>query len=181
MRDIVKIENLKELIIEIRGQRVLLDADVAAIYGIETKRINEAVKNNPDKFPQDYMVELSEVEFADLRTKFSTAKLAKTRVVPKAFTEKGLYMIATILKSRQATEATFAIIETFSKIRELSRSIKELSTIQDKADQKSLMQKSGELIAEIFDEDLQTSGTETTIELNFAVLKFKHTIKKKSK
>ena len=180
MRDIVKIENLKELIIEIRGQRVLLDADVAAIYGIETKRINEAVKNNPDKFPQDYMVELSEVEFADLRTKFSTAKLAKTRVVPKAFTEKGLYMIATILKSRQATEATFAIIETFSKIRELS-SIKELSTIQDKADQKSLMQKSGELIAEIFDEDLQTSGTETTIELNFAVLKFKHTIKKKSK
>ena len=159
----------------------MLDADVAAIYGIETKRINEAVKNNPDKFPQDYMVELSEVEFADLRTKFSTAKLAKTRVVPKAFTEKGLYMIATILKSRQATEATFAIIETFSKIRELSRSIKELSTIQDKADQKSLMQKSGELIAEIFDEDLQTSGTETTIELNFAVLKFKHTIKKKNK
>ena len=158
----------------------MLDADVAAIYGIETKRINEAVKNNPDKFPQDYMVELSEVEFADLRTKFSTAKLAKTRVVPKAFTEKGLYMIATILKSRQATEATFAIIETFSKIRELS-SIKELSTIQDKADQKSLMQKSGELIAEIFDEDLQTSGTETTIELNFAVLKFKHTIKKKNK
>lgn len=181
MSDIVKIENLKELIIEIRGQGVLLDVDVAVIYGIETKRINEAVKNNPDKFPSDYMVELSEAEFADLRTKFSTTKFAKTRVVPKAFTEKGLYMIATILKSRRATEATFAIIETFSKIRELSRSIKELSTIQDKADQKSLMQKSGELIAEIFDDDLQTSDTETSIELNFAVLKFKHTIKKKNK
>ncbi|MEQ1527229.1 MAG: ORF6N domain-containing protein [Gallionella sp.] len=149
MSDIVKIENLKELIIEIRGQGVLLDVDVAVIYGIETKRINEAVKNNPDKFPSDYMVELSEAEFADLRTKFSTTKFAKTRVVPKAFTEKGLYMIATILKSRRATEVTFVIIETFSKIRELSRSIKELSTIQDKADQKSLMQKSGELIAEI--------------------------------
>ncbi len=181
MSDIVKIENLKELIIEIRGQGVLLDADVAVIYGIETKRINEAVKNNPDKFPPDYMVELSEAEFADLRTKFSTTKFAKTRVVPKAFTEKGLYMIATILKSRRATEATFAIIETFSKIRELSRSIKELSTVQDKAGQKSLMQKSGELIAEIFDEDLQKSDTETSIELNFAVLKFKHTIKKKNK
>jgi len=87
-------------------------------------------------------------------------------------------MMATILKSRQATEATFAIIETFSKIRELSRSIKELSVIQDKAEQKSLMQKSGELITEIFDEDLQTSDTETSIELNFAVLKFKHTVKK---
>jgi hypothetical protein len=90
-------------------------------------------------------------------------------------------MLATILKSPQATQATISIVETFSKFRELSRSIKELSTVQDKADQKSLMPKSGELIAEIFDEDLQTSGTETSIELNFAVLKFKHTIKKKSK
>jgi len=179
MSDMVKIENLKKLIIEIRGQSVLLDSDVAKVYGVETKRINEAVKNNPDKFPQDYMLELSEAEFADLRSKFSTAKFAKTRVLPSAFTEKGLYMLATILRSKQAVEATFAIIETFSKIRELSRSIKELSVIQDKAQQKSLMQKSGELIAEILDEDLQTSDAETSIELNFAVLKFKHTVKKK--
>ena len=91
-----------------------------------------------------------------------------------------LYMIATILKSKQATEATFAIIETFSKIRELSRTVNELSTIENKQDQKSLMQRSGELIAEVLDDDLQTSEAETTIELNFAVLKFKHTIKKKS-
>ena len=90
-------------------------------------------------------------------------------------------MIATILKSRQATEATFAIIETFSRIRALSRNIKVLSVTQDKTDQKSLMQKSGEIIAEIFDDDLQTSDSETSIELNFAVLKFKHTIKKKNK
>ena len=179
MSDIVKIENLKKLIIEIKGQSVLLDSDVAKIYGVETKRINEAVKNNPDKFPQDYMLELSEAEFSDLRSKFSTAKFAKTRVLPGAFTEKGLYMLATILRSKQAVEATFAIIETFSKIRELSRSIKELSVIQDKAQQKSLMQKSGELIAEILDDDLQTSDAETSIELNFAVLKFKHTAKKK--
>ena len=181
MSGIVKIENLKSLIIEIRDEKILLDADVAVIYGVETKRVNEAVKNNPEKFPQDYMFELSEVEFADLRSKISTAKFTKTRVPPKAFTEKGLYMMATILRSKQAIDATFAIIETFSKIRELSRSIKELSAIQDKAEQKSLMQKSGELIAEIFDEDLQTSDAVTSIELNFAVLKFKHTIKKKSK
>ena len=179
MSDIVKIENLKKLIIGIRGQSVLLDSDVAQIYGVETKRINEAVKNNPDKFPQDYMLELSEAEFSDLRSKFSTAKFAKTRVVPNAFTEKCLYMFATILRSKQAIGATFAIIETFSKIRELSRSVKELSVIPDKAQQKSLMQRSGELIAEILDDDLQTSDAETSIELNFAVLKFKHTIKKK--
>ena len=180
MTDIVKFESLKKLIIEIRGQSVLLDSDVAQIYGVETKRINEAVKNNLDKFPEDYLLEMQKAELDFLRTKISTAKLSKTRVMPKAFTEKGLYMLATILKSKQATEATFAIIETFSKIRELSRNIKELSVMQNKADQKSLMQKSGEIIADIFDDDLQTSGSETSIELNFAVLKFKHTIKKKN-
>jgi hypothetical protein len=179
MSSIAKFENLKGLIVELRGQSVLLDSDVADLYRVETKRINEAVKNNPDKFPRDYMFEISEGEFEDLRSKFSTTKFAKTRALPKAFTEKGLYMIATILKSKQASEATFAIIETFSKIRQLSRSIQELSIVQDKADQKALMQRSGELIAGIFDDDLQTSDTETSIELNFAVLKFKHTIKKK--
>ena len=179
MSDLIKIENLKELIIEIRDEKVLLDSDLAQIYGVETKRINEAVKNNPDKFPQDYMFQLNESEFADLQSKFSTTKFAKTRVLPKAFTEKGLYMVATILRSQQAIDATFAIIETFSKQRELSRSIKQLSATQNKSEQKSLMQKSGELLADIFDEDLQTSDTETSIELNFALLKFKHTIKKK--
>lgn len=164
-----------------RGQSVLLDSDVAEIYKVETKRVNEAVKNNPDKFPHDYMFEISDSEFVDLRSKFSTTKFAKTRSLPKAFTEKGLYMLATILKSKQATEATFAIIETFSKIRQLSRNIQELSIIQDKADQKALMQRSGEMITELLDDDLQTTDTETSIELNFAVLKFKHTIKKKNK
>ena len=157
----------------------MLDADVATIYNVETKRVNEAVKNNPDKFPRDYMFEITEKEFADLRSKFSTTKFAKTRALPKAFTEKGLYMIATILKSKHATEATFAIIETFSKIRQLSRNIQELSIVKNKADQKALMQKSGEMIAELLDDDLQTTDTETSIELNFAVLKFKHTVKKK--
>jgi hypothetical protein len=90
-------------------------------------------------------------------------------------------MLGTILKSKQATEATFAIIETFSKIRQLSRNIQELSIIQDKADQKALMQKSEEMIAENIDDDLQTTDTETSIELNFAVLKFKHSIKKKNR
>jgi len=181
MVDMVKIENLKDMIIEVRGFNALLDSDVAHLYGVETKRINEAVKNNPDKFPPDYMFEISKEEFADLRSKISTAKLSKTRVAPKAFTEKGLYMLATILRSKQAVDATFVIIETFTKIRELSRSVKELSTLQDKSQQKALMQRSGELIAEILDDDLKTSDAETTIELNFAVLKFKHTIKKSRK
>ena len=179
VNSVIKIEELEEKILVIRGQRVLLDCDVANIYSVETKRINEAVKNNPEKFPQDYHFVLDESEFANLRSKFSTTSFAKTRVTPKAFTEKGLYMLATILKSPVATKASIAIIETFSRFRELSRNIKQLSNVRDKGEQKTLMQKSGELITEILDDDLETSDAETSIELNFAVLKFKHTVKKK--
>ena len=181
MSDMVKIENLKGMIVEIRGHGVLIDSDVAQLYGVETKRINEAVKNNTDKFPDGYIIELDKKEWDALKSKFSTSMKGGKTKLPSAFTEKGLYMLATILKSPAATQATISIIETFTKIRELSRSVKELSTVQDKAQQKTLMQRSGELIAEIFDEDMQTSDTETSIELNFAVLKFKHTIKKKNK
>lgn len=180
MNGIVKIENLTEFIIKIRSQSVLLDSDVAQIYGVETRDINKAVTNNPDKFTDGCILVLTKSEKSELVENFHRFdKLKHSTVNPKAFTEKGLYMLATILKSQQATQATITIIETFSKIRELSRGIKELSTVQDKAEQKSLMQKSGELITEIFDDDLQTSDAETMIELNFAVLRFKHTVKKK--
>ncbi len=180
MSDMVKIENLKSMIIEVKGLSVLLDSDVAQIYGVETRDINKAVANNPDKFPTGYIVALSKLEKTELVENFHRfEKLKHSTVNPKAFTEQGLYMLATILKSPVATQATISIIETFSKLRELSRSVKELSAIQDKAQQKALMQRSGELIAEILDDDLQTSDAETSIELNFAVLKFKHTVKKK--
>jgi hypothetical protein len=180
MSNIMKFENLQDRIIEIRDQKVLLDVDVAEIYGVETRDINKAVANNPDKFPVGYVVELSKQEKSELVENFHRFnKLKHSTVNPKAFPEKGLYMLATILKSPQAVQATLAIIETFSKIRELSRNITILSNIEDKTEQQNLMQKSGELIASIFDDDLQTTDTETSIELNFAVLKFKHTIKKK--
>lgn len=181
MSEITKFENLQDRIIEIKDQKVLLDIDVAEIYGVETKRINEAVRNNPDKFPSGYIIELDKTEWDGLKSKFSTSIKGGKVKRPKAFPEKGLYMLATILKSPQAVQATLAIIETFSKIRELSRNIKTLSNIKDKTEQQNLMQKSGEIIAELFDDDLQTSDTETSIELNFAVLKFKHMIKKKKK
>ena len=87
-------------------------------------------------------------------------------------------MLATILKSKQATQATFTIIKAFAKIRELSSAIRTLSVTQDEALQKPLMQRSGEISAELFDDELQTKDTEISIELNFAVLKFKHTIKR---
>ncbi len=153
---------------------------MAELYGVETKRINEAVKNNPDRFPDGYILVLTKEEKDELVENFDRfEKLKHSTVTPKAFTEKGLYMLATILKSETATQTTIAIVETFSKIKHLSRAVKELSVIQDKGEQKALMQKSGELIAEIFDDDLAVTDSETSIELNFAVLKFKHTVKKK--
>ncbi len=181
MSNAIKSEELEGMILEIREQRVLLDSDVAGIYGVETKRINEAVKNNPEKFPEGYVVELNRQEWESLKSKFSTSIKGGKVKLPTAFTEKGLYMLATILKSQVATQATLTIIETFSRIRELSRNIKILSDEQDKDEQKSLMQRSGDLIAEILDDDLQVSDAETSLELNFAVLKFKHTVKKQRK
>ena len=97
MCGIIKLENIQELILEIREQKVIIDSDIADLYGVETKRINEAVKNNPEKFPDGYCIRLIGEELNILRTKISTTKLSKTRTLPNAFTEKGLYMLATIL------------------------------------------------------------------------------------
>ena len=88
-------------------------------------------------------------------------------------------MLATILKSKQATQTTFAIIETFARIRHLTRTLNQLTETEDEARQKALMQKSGEIIAEVLGDELTTTDTETTVELNVAFLKVKHTIKKK--
>jgi len=178
--EIIKIENISDLIIEIQNEKVLIDSDVAVIYGVETKRINEAVKNNQKRFPVGFIFTLDETAKNELVENFDRFnKLKHSSVNPKAFTEKGLYMLATILNSDKAIHTTISIIETFSKIRELSRNVKELSNIQDKQEQQSLMQKSGEIIADILDDGLEADESETTIELNLAVLKFKHTIKKK--
>jgi len=100
--------------------------------------------------------------------------------MPSAFTEKGLYMLATILKSPNATQTTIAIVETYAKIRELSKVINQLPEITEARRQKSLLRRSGEIISDILDEnDLKVSGDETTIEVNLAVMKIKHTIKRK--
>ena len=175
---LIKFDSLEDKIIEIRDEKVLLDSDIANLYGVETKRINEAVKNNLDKFPDGYIVELTKEEWNILKSKFSTSSWGGKRKPPKAFTEKGLYMLATIIKSKIATLATISIIETFSKLRTLSSTLKQLPEASTKKEQQNLMQKSGEIIADILDDSLETDETETTIELNLAVLKFKHTIKK---
>jgi len=104
--------------------------------------------------------------------------LKHSTVPVKAFTEKGLYMLATILKSPQATQTTLAIIEAFAKMRELGRNIRELAGTTSEDEKKRLMQRAGEVITVIFGDDLAPNESETTLELNFALLKVKHTIKR---
>lgn len=179
---ILENKSVKDKIVRLRGQDVILDFAVAEIYGVETKEINQAVRNNPKKFPYGYILQLDVDEKQEVVKNFDRLdKLKYSSVLPKAFTEKGLYMLATILKGDKAIEATISIIEAFAKLRELSRTIGELSTCPDKYGQKSLMQRSGDIMADLFGEDLQTNGTETEIELNFAVMKLRHKVKRGGK
>lgn len=130
-KEIIKIEQVEGKILMLRGVRVILDADVAALYDVETKEINQAVKNNPKKFPKGYIIRLDNNDLEILRSKILTAKLnPKSRYYPQAFTERGLYMLATILKSDTATDTTIAIIEAFAKLRELLKEIKAMSIIK---------------------------------------------------
>ena len=188
----ISYSDVQQRIVSIRDQSVIIDADVAALYGVETRRVNEAVRNNPDKFPLDYMFALTDEEAralrskissleqgGDLRSKISTTKLSsKSRVAPKAFTEKGLYMLATILKSKRAVAATFAIIETFAKVRGLKRELVELHKESDKRKQADKMRHFGETLADIVMPDLETVETESSLELNFFIGKIKHTVRR---
>jgi hypothetical protein len=126
------------------------------------------------------LFELSQEEKDELVENFDRFnRLKHSTANPKVFTEKGLYMLATILKSKQATETTFAIIETFARIRHLSRTLNQLTETENETQQKALMQKSGQIIAEVLGEEFSTTDTETSVELNVAFLKVKHTIKRK--
>ena len=171
--------DVRNSIVVIRDMPVIADADVANLYGVETKRVNEAVRNNPDKFPEDYMFVLSSEESVVLRSKFSSTKLSsKSRVLPKVFTEKGLYMLATILKSRSALNVTFAIIETFTQVRNLKRELIDLHKETDSEKQTAKMRHFGKVLSDIVMPDLETSETESTLELNFFIGKIKHTVKR---
>lgn len=180
MKTLIGFEEIEDKIITLRRQKVLLDRDVATLYGVETKRVNEALRNNLDKFPKDYCFTLQVSEKQYLVENFDRFSVLKhSTVEPNAFTEKGLYMLATILKSSRATNATFAIIETFAKLRELSRTLNNLPDASEEQ-QKSLLEKSGDLFTDLLDNNLQATDSETTIELNLAVLKVKHTVKRKA-
>ena len=175
-----KIATVEDKIITLRNQQVIIDADVAELYGVDTRDINKAVKNNPEKFPEGYIFVLDSSEKSEVVENFHhLQKLKFSPQYPKAFTEKGLYMLATILKSPKAVETTIAIVEVYARLREMARVISEVPQYEDdKSRQQSLLQRGGQLAGELLSDVLPVHSTETSVELNLAMLKFIHTVKR---
>jgi hypothetical protein len=181
MANELTLQTVEKKIITLRNEKVILDSSVAELYGVETRELNQAVKNNPDKFPSGYILELTRQEKDEVIKNFDNLKIKFSPSNPKAFTEKGLYMLATILKSKQATATTLAIVEAFAKLRELSRAVVELADTKNKNTQKNLMERSGEIMSELLYGGIEETDTETSLEINLALMKFKHTVKRKKK
>jgi hypothetical protein len=117
-----ELEQIKEMIYVIRGQKVMLDSDLAKLYGVETKRLNEQVKRNLDRFPEDFMLICNSDEIEVLRSQIATSNTAsvwkhKRRNPPMMFTENGVAMLSTVLNSKQAIQVNIAIMRIFTKLR----------------------------------------------------------------
>ena len=123
----------------IRGQKVLLDRDLADLYGVQTKVLKQAVRRNDDRFPADFMFELSTAEFADLRSQFVTSSHGGTRYPPMAFTEHGVLMLSSVLRSERAIQMNIQIMRIFVRMREILMTHKnlllKLSAIESKLEQ----------------------------------------------
>jgi hypothetical protein len=115
-------------ILFLRGEKVLLDADLALLYGVETKVLKQAVRRNIDRFPPDFMFEHTQEEFANLRSQFVTSSWGGQRYPPFAFTEQGVAMLSGILNSPRAIETNIAIMRTFVALRKLMESNQDLAT-----------------------------------------------------
>ena len=111
------VENVERLILLIRGQKVILDADLAELYGVPTKVLVQTVKRNADRFPSDFMFQLAPEEFAHLRSQFVTSSWGGRRYPPFAFTEHGVAMLSSVLRSRRAVQVNIAIMRAFVRLR----------------------------------------------------------------
>ncbi len=116
---IVPSERIVNKIYVIRSRKVMLDKDLAALYGVKTKDLNASVKRNIERFPEDFMFQLTKNEFENLRLQISTSSWGGTRYMPRAFTEQGVAMLSSVLNSKMAVAVNIQIIRTFVKIREL--------------------------------------------------------------
>ena len=179
---VITYDQVKEKVILIRDKQVILDSDVAELYGVETKRINEAVKNNPEKFPSGYILELNEVEKSEVVENFDHLhKLKFSPALPKAFTEKGLYILATILKSPKAVNTTIAIIDAFAQLKELTNAVYSLAKANNESEQVHILENNIDLIANLLDNELIVSQQETEIKIKLPFFEITRKITKVKK
>lgn len=116
---LIPLENVKDKIFLIREKKVMIDKDLAQLYKVETKVLKQAVRRNKDRFPEDFMFELSNEEFIILRSQFVTSSWGGARYVPMAFTEQGVAMLSSVLNSRQAIQVNIQIMRVFAQMREM--------------------------------------------------------------
>lgn len=122
MDELIVQNEINSRIYTIRGEQVMLDRDLAELYNVETKRLNEQVKRNSERFPADFMFQLNENEKNELVAKCDRLNSMKYSTVnPNVFTEQGVYMLSSVLKSKKAIDVNIAIIRTFKKLREFSK------------------------------------------------------------
>jgi len=126
MSDIVPQEIIGTKIILIRGKKVMLDKDLAQLYGVTTSNLNKAVRRNIERFPEDFMFQLSKEEFENLKFHFGTSSWGGTRKLPHAFTENGVAMLSSVLNSDRAIKVNIQIMRTFTKLREMLMTHKDL-------------------------------------------------------
>jgi hypothetical protein len=131
-RGLIGSEVIERRILVVRGQKVMLDADLAKLYGVTTKALNQAVRRNIDRFPEDFMFELTAVESQDLRSQSVTSSShGGRRYRPYAFTEQGVAMLSSVLRSERAVQVNVAIMRTFVRLREMLVSHKDLAAKLD--------------------------------------------------
>jgi len=128
-KQLAEMPKLDELVREVRGQKVMLDTDLARIYGIPTFRFNEAIKRNRERFPEDFMFRLTTAEFAGLTSQFAISKKGRggRRTLPSAFTEHGAIMAANVLNSPHAVQMSVFVVRAFLKMRALLGDKRELA------------------------------------------------------
>ena len=138
---VIPVERIERAIYLIRGQKVMLDRDLAALYGVETKRLKEQVRRNTERFPKDFMFVLSDEEFANWRSHFATSNSDRMglRHAPMAFTEQGVAMLSSVVNSKQAIDVNIAIMRTFVKLRQMldshAKLAKKLAGLEAKYDE----------------------------------------------
>ncbi len=119
-------ESVKGKILLIRGHKVMLDRDLAYLYGVETKYLTRQVRRHKERFPSDFLLTLTQQEFANLKCQFGTSSWGGTRYLPYAFTEQGIAMLSSVLNSKRAIQVNIQIMRTFTKLREMMQTHKDL-------------------------------------------------------